>query len=461
MAGLPMYVFHSDAGVFGNTTFESRPGVGDFVHLDDLLPPDLAGWVRHDGKAAVAPFISYANGLPNRWWTEVASATTGVLRHPGKIKGADFVTLPLAIRSGGVELEARRQMTFQVYNPLTGALVTSLSKNPGERFTLPPGPQTYIIKGTFTDVISGNEVWIDLGAPDAAGGMSHPQNDDGDTTPATIAGRDARRNVNPNEDHYFYFGVNDAFAFQGNKPNLYITVEYFDGAGSLSLQYDSPGGALDSYYKNGGTIAMTGSNTWREHTFHVTDAYFANRQNAGADFRLGNIGQTFYIDTVRVSTQQPMPPVIREVTPDPQVIRVGLAYSRSLSLVQGSPPPAWEILQGPAAAVISTSGFISGWTPGPADFGLHTFEVAAANTEGSDTEDWQVLVVSMCDFDEDGDVDQADFGDFQLCHAGDGKLHPAGCEEADFDGDGDVDFADFAIFQACPGGANSPPLCAY
>jgi len=39
---------------------------------------------------------------------------------------------------------------------------------------------------------------------------------------------------------------------------------------------------------------MTNTNTWKTHAFHVTDAYFGNRQNAGADFRIGDIGPVFY-----------------------------------------------------------------------------------------------------------------------------------------------------------------------
>ena len=121
------------------------------------------------------------------------------------------------------------------------------------------------------------------------------------------------QNVNPNVDLYFYFGVGDNFAFQGSKPDVYIIVEYFDtGTGSLGLQYDSnTGNTLPAFHKDGGFVALTGSNTWKAKVFHVTDAYFGNRQNAGADFRISKSGGgPFYLDVIRVTTPQP-PPLLR------------------------------------------------------------------------------------------------------------------------------------------------------
>jgi hypothetical protein len=144
-------------------------------------------------------------------------------------------------------------------------------------------------------------------------GMTDPQNADGDTTPVTIGGRSCRQNVNTNVDFYFYFGVSDSFAFQGNKPDLYISVDYYDtGTGSIGLQYDSnTGNTVDAIYKDGGSVALTGSNTWKRKVFHVTDAYFGNRQNAGADFRISKCcGTVFYLDLVQVIIPQP-PPLLK------------------------------------------------------------------------------------------------------------------------------------------------------
>ncbi len=65
-----------------------------------------------------------------------------------------------------------------------------------------------------------------------------------------------------------------------------------------------------------------------------------------------------------------------------------------------------------------------------------------------------------CDYDQDGDVDLADFAHFQVCYGGPNApfapTAPA-CDDSDGDGDGDVDLADFAGFQGCFNGPNRPP----
>jgi len=66
------------------------------------------------------------------------------------------------------------------------------------------------------------------------------------------------------------------------------------------------------------------------------------------------------------------------------------------------------------------------------------------------------------DFDVDGDVDQADFGSFQVCLTGSGMGPPeTGCEGDDLDSDEDVDLSDFGLFQRCMSGPNVPadPEC--
>ena len=68
-----------------------------------------------------------------------------------------------------------------------------------------------------------------------------------------------------------------------------------------------------------------------------------------------------------------------------------------------------------------------------------------------------------CDFDQDGDVDQGDFGRLQTCYSGPGiaQTDPE-CQGARLDDDDDVDLNDFGIFQSCTSGPGEPgdPLCA-
>ncbi|WP_428938604.1 hypothetical protein [Fontivita pretiosa] len=305
MAKLPMYVYHTDAGVFGNTRFEDKPGVGSFWHLHRLLAGDIANWTRNDGLEAAAPFTVFANGQPNKyWWQGIANPTSGVSGNLSTIRDDRFYTLPMGILPGGAELQARRDMTFQLFNPLTGQVVLETTKRAGERFTIAQGPQAYIVKGTFA-APAQQAIRIDLGDPNDPNGLVHPQGGDGDTTPLTIAGRTARRNANPAEDFYFYFAAADWFSYQASKPNLLVTVTYLDtgGSGAIQLQYDSnTGDTLPALYKNGGSVALGASGQWKQHTFQLADAYFGNRQNHGADFRvLGPIGSTFYLDHVEVA----------------------------------------------------------------------------------------------------------------------------------------------------------------
>jgi len=68
-----------------------------------------------------------------------------------------------------------------------------------------------------------------------------------------------------------------------------------------------------------------------------------------------------------------------------------------------------------------------------------------------------------CDFDQDHDVDQADFGRFQRCYSGAGNMQtdPA-CEGAKLDSDDDVDSGDFGAFMGCMTGpgVEANTLCA-
>ncbi len=90
-----------------------------------------------------------------------------------------------------------------------------------------------------------------------------------------------------------------------------ITIDYFDaGRGTLRLQYDSrAGGSVAARYKDGGAIPLEDSGSWRRHTFHLSDAFFGNRENAGGDFRISKAGpaELFYLATVQVADS----PVVR------------------------------------------------------------------------------------------------------------------------------------------------------
>ncbi|UCD27355.1 MAG: hypothetical protein JSV03_09505 [Planctomycetota bacterium] len=156
----------------------------------------------------------------------------------------------------------------------------------------------------------------------------------------------------------------------------------------------------------------------------------------------------------------PISPIIAEVTPDPDSVFAGSEYIEQLVLEQGLPSPIWSVIQTPTGAQVDGNGRVSGWTPAAANIGSSfTFEIQATNSEGSDTEQWEVVVQSIADLDGDFDVDQEDFGLFQSCYSGSGEPHGPGCEGANLDTDDDVDSNDFDIFYNCMSGPNQVPDC--
>ncbi|MHB8970124.1 MAG: glycoside hydrolase family 5 protein [Pirellulaceae bacterium] len=159
LSNLPTYVYHSRAGVYGyvrccppvggDERFENSAGIHAYQFLRQILPPDLASWVRNDGIEPSAPLTVFCNDQPNRYWPDVRRPTDGCDRNIGSVKGSEFVCFPMGILGRGVTLQARRAVRFQVFHPLTGEVVSHLTLNAGERFTLPQGPGAYICKGTF------------------------------------------------------------------------------------------------------------------------------------------------------------------------------------------------------------------------------------------------------------------------------------------------------------------------
>ena len=334
------------------------------------------------------------------------------------------------------------------------------------------------------------EVWIDLGAEenpddDDRLGVRHPEGGDGDTVRDLKGGRWCRRNAAPDEDndpvdnHYFMFKVSDTFAYAGNNPEVYVGIDYFDeGTGSLTLQYDSPGATTPDKYKSGGSVTLTDTNTWKHHVFHVTDAYFGNRQNFDADFRIfGGADNTFYLDTVHVADELPTPLIELSVAaierstghgvnPAPETFTVTNVGGGTLNYTAsddadwlGVSPAGGTSTDEPVPTEISYD--IVDLAPGSYTATITVADPNAPNSPQEIPVAVEVLVVG--DFEPkpggDGDVDQADFGHLQACFVGSGGLPPAGCEDADIDGDSDVDIDDFALFQACIGGAGVEPGC--
>lgn len=145
-AKLPMYVFHSGAGVMGKTRFEETPGIDCFGPALRLLPADLPNWERNDGLEAQAPLTVFAGGKADRYWSE-ESARDGCLRNVGSRQKDRFVCVPISIRDEGLQVEARENMKLTAHHPVTGKTLKSAALQKGDRLTLPSAGGALIIEG--------------------------------------------------------------------------------------------------------------------------------------------------------------------------------------------------------------------------------------------------------------------------------------------------------------------------
>ena len=175
LANLPAYVYHTRAGVYGyvrccppaggEDRFETTAGINAYRFVREILPPDLASWVRNDGLEPGAPLTVFCNNRPNRYWPETSRPADGCVSNIGCAKGSQFVCFPMGILGGGVTLEARRPVRFQVFNPLTGAVVSNQTLDAGDRFTLPQEQGAYICKGSMLDAAPPSGVSIQQPSP--------------------------------------------------------------------------------------------------------------------------------------------------------------------------------------------------------------------------------------------------------------------------------------------------------
>jgi len=313
-------------------------------------------------------------------------------------------------------------------------------------------------------------VWVDLGNTDDENGLYRSTDTfDGDTTPTTIGGRDCRTNTDPNSDFYMYYNIEDTWAYQGSRSEVFVTIEYYDaGTGSLNLQYDSsdPAPFPQDIYKSGGSVTLSNTNTWTTHTYQITDAYFSNRQNGGADFRIfGGVGNTFYLDFVRVSTDNPgliLPVAIIDANQTSGWVPLEVNFDGSGSFDNDGNIVTYEWDFDNDGNIDATAATAS-YTYNIAD--IYTAKLIVTDNDNlSDSATIEITVNTVIpDFNGDGDVDQEDFGHLQACMTGHTLGPPAtGCENADLDGDDDVDMSDFDIFDNCMRGPDIPanPNCA-
>ncbi|HET6407972.1 MAG TPA: hypothetical protein VFG14_08835, partial [Chthoniobacteraceae bacterium] len=94
----------------------------------------------------------FGGGEPNRYWPEVASdQRDGCVRNTGSRKADQFVCIPIGIREGGLEVQARQALQFSAFDPLTGSELKSATLAAGEKLRLPAGPEALILIGRLLD----------------------------------------------------------------------------------------------------------------------------------------------------------------------------------------------------------------------------------------------------------------------------------------------------------------------
>jgi len=322
-------------GIYGNHTpgYSTYHRVGDFV----LTATDTPG-AKY--LAILYEFVTSLN------FHRLVPAQHLVDR--GIAAAWDGVEYVVQLPEGGavnVDLGGTRGV-FQAdwFDPRTGKRTSAGTTEGGARrgFTAPDG-NDWILHVHDYPLNDSGAVSVDLGASDIEAGLSRVDTGDGRTTAVDVGGRSARKNTDPASDFYMYFDVSDGFAFEGRRPEAFITVDYFDaGTGTLTLQYDS----LGSPFENGGSVALRGTNTWKSHTFHVTDAYFGNRQNGGADFRMsGGVNNTFYLDVVRVAPRALGPPASPS-NPEPADRATGVGIRADLSWSPGAGATSHDVYFG-------------------------------------------------------------------------------------------------------------------
>jgi hypothetical protein len=141
---------------------------------------------------------------------------------------------------------------------------------------------------------------VGLGAEDIAERLKHVTDPDGDTHATTAGGTDCREPASA-QDPYFYFAIDDGYLHNEAGLTTRLEVSYFDESGFIEPQYDSVTGS----YTSAKRIQLTGTGQWKTATWTLALCRFANRQNAGADFRLFVGENRVKIGWIKLSVDEP------------------------------------------------------------------------------------------------------------------------------------------------------------
>lgn len=90
-----------------------------------------------------------------------------------------------------------------------------------------------------------------------------------------------------------YFAVDDAFVSRGSVRDAVVEVSYYDrGFGFFYLVYDATASASQQSfgpttdYQANNVVYLQNSQSWQTYRFNLSNVYFGNRMNGGADFKI-------------------------------------------------------------------------------------------------------------------------------------------------------------------------------
>jgi hypothetical protein len=141
MAGVGLYVFHTDAGVSGRTRLADTPNAREtlaaLAAMKRYLPPGVANWQRHRHDSNRNPFVPHAGGQRGAVWPD--GHNDGAVEVFASVKDDRFFVVPVGVINA-LTLEARYDMSFEVLHPLTGEEIARHTLRAGQTVRLRPLP---------------------------------------------------------------------------------------------------------------------------------------------------------------------------------------------------------------------------------------------------------------------------------------------------------------------------------
>ncbi|SHM11119.1 Ig-like domain-containing protein [Actinacidiphila paucisporea] len=288
--------------------------------------------------AAIEAGTSGTQRVENPWPGQPTEVVDGENGHV-VLKASTAALLNVPVKSGRTYLvqQAAAPTTALPFAPVTGSAPATARHLGGVQLGLDAGTRS----GSST-------VGTVLGATDRAYGLTRIEDPGSPTTAADVAGLSARTATGD-----LSFDVGDDTAATGSY-DARVTVSYYDsGTGSLSLQYDA--GPKDRY-REAGTIALTGTGTWKTADITLSGGYFGGLQKDGADLRLHSSAGPVTVHSVGMTVTGAWVPDRHAFPPAPVITtpRAG-ATVKLASAVSGTAIPDGTVTVREASGVLCTA----------------------------------------------------------------------------------------------------------